>query len=516
LETTLTEFEENSVAFWKAGLELWDESTPQRCPFCGENTLTKALIDERRGQIDQAQDSLESKKSLEKKVKACQDAVNEMSTTLGQLQLRSLSTQDREKLKAVFDHSQQVLQQYLLECEALESVTSTVLDRLGKYKQHIENLQQTALGTHPETLPELATQLVQDVNETILDSTEAFTAYEETFVEFEPVLRVELADEKEVEKYTAAIELLDMRESVQVCAANQELENDLLDCQRAVAEYVKQKQEQVLATREAEMLSWFGRLSPGSTTTFSGIEPATDRFILKADSFGAELSAPACLSHSQLNCLGLSIWIPSVTAPLSPFRFILFDDPVQALDDEPAQSFVMNTVPFLIEKEDIQVIVLTHLESSADRLRQELYHLQHRFYRFDSLSADGVRLNEYYPLRDEIRQIKRLKVSDNEESRELAVDRIRVLCEHIIREAYLHEHGKPMPEKYASATASVLLGPFDKLATVSPKQKQGLRSTVTWADPAHHTDKTWQVPSASNIEPHLSRVEKLATDLGLL
>jgi len=85
-----------------------------------------------------------------------------------------------------------------------------------------------------------------------------------------------------------------------------------------------------------------------------------------------------------------------------------------------------------------------------------------------------------------------------------------------MREAYLKEHGKPLPEEYDTATALQLFVPFAELASVSPKKKQGIKATVKWSDPAHHTDKTWQVPSTSNIEPHLQRLEKIAKDLDLI
>lgn len=516
LEVTLTEFEERRIGFWQAGLDLLTQETPQECPFCEEETITPALIQKRHSQVDRAKGSTEAKKTLSEKAVSCMTTVTEALSIVGQIRTKLLTDEDVTKLKGVFDRSQETLQSFFEACKQFDLVANHVYSQVESINQRIQNLQNVASSAQAAEIPTRAKQLVQDLRKLTKQFSTAFQAYSKAFFEFEPVLRVELADEEEVKKYTAAITLLERRGSVATCAINGQLEDDLLECQRSVAGYVKQKQQEVLSVRESEMLSWFDRLSPGATSSFSGIEPATDRFILKANSFGTELSAPACLSHSQLNCLGLSIWIPSVTAPLSPFQFLLFDDPVQSMDDEHTESFILDIVPYLIEGEGVQVVVLTHLTAIADRLHEEHYHLRHLYYHFDSLSADGVRLSESYVIQDEIRRIKELMASDNEACRALAVDRIRVLCEHIMRGAYLQEHGKPLPEDYAVATASQLLIPFSKLACVSPRKKQGIKATVKWSDPAHHTDKTWQVPSTSNIEPHLHRLEKITKDLGLI
>jgi len=514
LEVALTEFEEQRIAFWQTGLHILDKSVSRQCPFC-ENTIAPALIEKRRNQVDRAKGNTEAKKSLSKKAKACVATVAEALRILGQIRIKSLADEDVARLKAVFDRSQEALQSFLEACKQFDSTASRVCSQMESMNQRVQDLQEAAAGAQAAEIPRRAKQLVQELRGLTKQFSVAFHTYSKAFSEFEPVLRVELADEEEVRKYTAAIALLERREDVAVCAVNRQLEDDLLEHQRLVAKYVKQKQQEVLNVREAEMLAWYDRLSPGATTAFSGIEPATDRFILKADCFGNELSAPACLSHSQLNCLGLSIWIPSVTAPLSPFQFLVFDDPVQAMDDEHTESFIVIIVPYLVEQESVQVVVLTHLKRIADRLREDHYHLRHRYYNFDSLSADGVRLSGFYPVGDEIGRIKILMKSGGASSRKLAVDRIRVLCEHIIREAYLKERGCPLPDKYLVARPSELFKPLNELNSVTQKQKQRIVAAVKWSDPAHHTDKTWQVPSTSNIMPHLNRLENIVKDLGL-
>lgn len=74
------------------------------------------------------------------------------------------------------------------------------------------------------------------------------------------------------------------------------------------------------------------------------------------------------LSNGELHALGLALFLPRATAPDSPFRFVVIDDPVQAMD--PAK--VEGLAHVLHEAAaDRQVIVLTH----DDRLANAVRHL---------------------------------------------------------------------------------------------------------------------------------------------
>jgi len=73
------------------------------------------------------------------------------------------------------------------------------------------------------------------------------------------------------------------------------------------------------------------------------------------------------LSNGELHALGLSLFLPRSTAPDSPFRFVIIDDPVQAMDP----SKVEGLAQVLHETAaDRQVIVLTHDDRLAEALRR--------------------------------------------------------------------------------------------------------------------------------------------------
>jgi hypothetical protein len=104
----------------------------------------------------------------------------------------------------------------------------------------------------------------------------------------------------------------------------------------------------------------------------------------------------------------------------------------------------------------------------------------------------------------------------NEDNRKLAVQKLRPAIERIVRDLHLKEVGAPLDAAYSKATAAELLTAFQKIPNTTPQEHQGLRDTVTFADPSHHTEEGWQVPTKPQILPHVDRLRQLARTKGLL
>lgn len=84
---------------------------------------------------------------------------------------------------------------------------------------------------------------------------------------------------------------------------------------------------------------------------------------------GTEAPALAVVSQGELSCLALSLFFPRATLEDSPFRFLVIDDPVQAMD--PARVDGLAQV-FREFARDRQLVVFTH----DDRLPESLRRLQ--------------------------------------------------------------------------------------------------------------------------------------------
>jgi ABC-type lipoprotein export system ATPase subunit len=91
------------------------------------------------------------------------------------------------------------------------------------------------------------------------------------------------------------------------------------------------------------------------------------RVELRADVDGAEAQALGVMSQGELHALALALFLPRATMKGSPFRFILLDDPIQAMDPAKIDGFVQVLTELAKER---QVIVLSHDDRLPQAVRQ--------------------------------------------------------------------------------------------------------------------------------------------------
>ena len=82
---------------------------------------------------------------------------------------------------------------------------------------------------------------------------------------------------------------------------------------------------------------------------------------------GSEGAALGVMSQGEVNALALSIFLPRATLAASPFRFLVIDDPVQAMDPAKVDGFA-RVIQRFAEKR--QVIVFTHDDRLPDAVRR--------------------------------------------------------------------------------------------------------------------------------------------------
>jgi hypothetical protein len=72
---------------------------------------------------------------------------------------------------------------------------------------------------------------------------------------------------------------------------------------------------------------------------------------------GSPGAALGVMSQGEINALALSVFLPRATMPQSPFRFLIIDDPVQAMDPAKVDGLARALEQVATER---QVIVFTH------------------------------------------------------------------------------------------------------------------------------------------------------------
>jgi hypothetical protein len=86
-------------------------------------------------------------------------------------------------------------------------------------------------------------------------------------------------------------------------------------------------------------------------------EATKRRVELTAEVDGATAGAFGVMSQGELHALALALFLPRATAAESPFRFIVLDDPVQAMDPSKVEGLVTVLQELAVDR---QVIVFSH------------------------------------------------------------------------------------------------------------------------------------------------------------
>jgi len=82
---------------------------------------------------------------------------------------------------------------------------------------------------------------------------------------------------------------------------------------------------------------------------------------------GTEGAALSVMSQGEVNALALSVFLPRVTMPASPFGFLIIDDPVQAMDPAKVEGLARVLSDTAMER---QVIVFTHDDRLPEAVRR--------------------------------------------------------------------------------------------------------------------------------------------------
>lgn len=89
--------------------------------------------------------------------------------------------------------------------------------------------------------------------------------------------------------------------------------------------------------------------------------------VLKGTVDGAPSDALSVMSQGELHALALALFIPRATTPNSPFRFIVLDDPIQAMDPAKVDGFIKVLSTLAATR---QVVVFSHDDRLASAIRQ--------------------------------------------------------------------------------------------------------------------------------------------------
>lgn len=501
------------LRFWSEGLAIAGDQTD--CPMCEAPTLSdahKALL---RDRIAASEELVTATDVLTKACQSWQDAFAPTVSAVTALGLRGLDEVGRSGLEAIlgghahlaefltahdaFIHRQRELGDALRRNRELGAATR---DRAG-----------TAAG-----LPGLVEdrKVARAALETAVRAFgEALDAYETGWGLVHAAVEAVIAGNNVVTRIDAVGKALAAGDAAATLSRYSAILEEVQVVIRAVEASAQTKQEDLLKSRGTEVAHLYKLLNQGALVGFDTMEPANDALKLHATSFGVRMPAAANLSECQLNCLGLAVWLMRATTKTSPFGFILLDDPVQAMDDDHAEAFIAQVVPHLIDDHGKQVVVLSHVRNVTDKLRALNLHRSTQLFHYENYLQTGPVIVLQARLQQQLAEIKGA-AAGNEANRQYAVDRLRVLVEEFVRELHLTKIGQQPPGTYDTANSGQLLDLFRVIPGTAPEDHAGMKDTVRFCDPAHHSQAGYAPPQRTAIQPHIDRVSGLMKKYGLI
>ena len=501
------------LAFWTEGLALAGEG--DTCPMCEEDTLLAARKAELKARLESSAATIAAGGRLTARLEDWRGLFKPAVAAVANLGIRGLDDEGRGHLLRLLGPDvavtpfMQAHETFLLAQRALGEALQA--DRAA-------NVATPELSAKPETLPALIEQRAS-ARDGLVSALAEFTAkldlYETAWAGIAGSVAAKIAADDAVGRIDAVGKALRALPEVVLLARYATVLDEIQDLIRSVEQRAQAKQEDLLKSRGQEVADLYRLLNQGAAVGFEAMEPATDALKLHATSFGKRMPAAANLSECQLNCLGLAVWLMRATTPTSPFGFVVLDDPVQAMDDDHAEAFIANVVPHLLDVHGKQVVVLSHVRTVTDRLRAINLHRPIRQYHYENFLQHGPVIVHQARLQQMLASITGA-AAGNDDNRQYAVDQLRVLIEAVVRELHLAQTGVVAPAKYDTANSGELLTLFQNIPGTEQSEHVGLKDTVRFCDPAHHTQVGYSVPLPSNIQPHIDRVKGLMKKYGLL
>ena len=303
-----------------AALRLHGETGTIECPVCEQGTLDDAWAEHSRAQLADQSEKLMAYKSSRRRLEQAQRAAVELLDDI-------------------------------VDAVAVDGVD---LPSLEPYQAAI-----AASGTKPEYPAELAIHVETTVPAVIehaevlrSEAAAAVTAREDTWAP----LAGRLASWVNLETEARGVD---------------ETVKNVESAKEWIASHTQHLRDQRLAPIAEQSRAIWAELRQESNVDLGAINllgvNTSRRVELTGSVDGVESPALSVMSQGELHALALALFIPRATTPDSPFRFIVLDDPIQAMDPAKIDGFIKVLKRLATTR---QVIVFSHDDRLATAIRQ--------------------------------------------------------------------------------------------------------------------------------------------------
>ena len=490
--------------FYDLGLHLVDSTHPATCPFCAAESLTPERLAALREAVAE---TIEGQSAISKALAEVRALVAAVATQVGEVKKLVPTQPQTTDVQRIQDIAGASASAYLASSQEL----SGHLERHGAAYAALQESQKAveeslSFGKVPASADDLGEALARYRME--VNALPAFiNAYAATYSQLDPAIRAGLSSAADVKRIERTISALERWKDVQVSQAFRDVERIFTDLVRDIRTFIKRKQREVLATRDQEIKDWYAMLNPAPDVAYDGMTPGTDNLELRARTYSKTMFAAPNLSTSQLNCVGIAIYLACATRTGTPFKTLLIDDPVQSMDDEHTEAFKKQVIERLLTS-GYHVIVLTHMQLLANDVESLYRNRGAVLYKMRHYSQSGPSIDWKGPQLVRLLESVRRNKDGNEQYRQQATLNLRMFIERFAKDLYKAQTGGTISRRYEDRNWGELKDLLKRCRDFEAADEPKIEDTHTFTSRHLHTDDRMPqpVPSGSQITSHYSEM----------
>jgi hypothetical protein len=511
------ESDPNRRHFYELGLHLISPLHTSNCPFCAVNTLTPERIAALREAVEDTPAGLQAIRQAVPEVQAFGQDLTSQANKLQKILPNRPDVEDLEKIRAIagvgagpFMDSNSALGRQIY-------VFSDALGRLHQVQKEVENA--LSGGSAASKVDDLF-QILSVYTVAVSELPALINSYAANYNLLDPTIRAGLASAGEVKKVDRAAQVLEKWRDLEISHEYRAIDAGFQELIRETRSFTEVKQNEVLASRDAEIRNWYAILNPVSDVAYDGIITGTDNLELRATTYAQPMMAAPNLSTSQLNCIGLAVYLACATRSGTPFRTLIIDDPVQSMDEEHNESFKKQVLEKLIDQ-NYHVVLLTHMQLLAGDVEALYRNRGAALFKMRPYARAGPSIEWKGPgIGRLLESIRSNKDAENEEYRKSATQDLRKFVEQFVKELFKSQTGQLISKRYEDKSWGELKDLLKRCKDFESSDEAKLADTHAFTSRHLHADQRMpqDVPNSAQLNSHylaLSQIlEKYKTTLG--
>ena len=493
--------------FYELGLHLLDPAHSSSCPFCQADSLTPERVAALR---EATSGTLQGQSAIRRALEELREFRTTLVSQVGELK-RLVPNQPAEAdAETIRGLGGSIAEAYLQSSQSLSGQLTRYDEAFGNLDESHKTVESAlSSGGVPKKAEGLTADLQRykaEVN--VLPA--VINAYAASYSQLDPVIRERLASAADVRKIERTIKAIEQWKDVQVSQSVLEIDRNFVELIGKIRAFTAKKQKEVLAIRDSEIKAWYGILNPASDVVYDGIAPGNDKLELKAKSYSKTMFAAPNLSTSQLNCVGLSVYLACATRKGTPFTTLLIDDPVQSMDDEHTEAFKKQVIARLLDK-GFHVVVLTHMQLLAGDMELLYRNKGAALFKMSEYSRSGPAIDWKGPQVVRLLESARRNKDGNEQYRKQAMLDLRMFIERFAKDFFKMQTGETSSKRYEDKNWSALKDLLKRCPAFDAVDEPKFEDTHAFTSRHLHADDRMPqpVPSGSQITPHYREMKDL-------